>query len=508
MFWLILCFLLSFESSFAQKNYFPSPEKWVNKTFFMLMVDRFFDGDSSNNNLENNYDPKNPSKVHGGDFKGVTSAIPYLKALGIDVLWINPIQKQAYGEYHGYAISNFYQTNPTYGTLEDFKTLVKTAHENGIYVCLDVVVNHSGDLLFSKNGEWKWNSNGYELAYKDQKNKHFPEVFQNPQLFHNFGNIENWNDSKQNILGEFPGGLDDFKTENLIVREEMLKIWSWWIEQTDVDAFRIDTAKHVELSFWNDFIGGIKEKAKQLGKNNFWIFAESYDFEEAKNQRFLNPDSLGENVFDSVTNYTLWGTQKEVFGKNANVEKLLQIFSENQKSFGEKDLYQLMTFVDNHDQPRLLNYQKNKNNDLLKLALVYNFTSYGIPIVYYGTETAFHGGNDPENREDFFKAENPFSEERENFKLISELSFLRKNYPAISEGSINFIDVIKQKNGFFYLKKLGEQEIYFVLNAGNDFLWFDLPKGQFYELKDRTETLVDKYRIYVKPYQFWIGIRK
>lgn len=486
------------------KTYFPSPETWENKTFYMAVTDRFIDGDSTNNNLSGSFAPKNPYKVHGGDFKGVTKAIPYLKSLGVDVLWLTPIQKQAYGEYHGYAISDFYSVNPTLGTFGEFRELVKTAHQHEIYICLDVVVNHSGDLLNAKSGKWEWNPEGYELAYKDKKKKHLPKVFQNPELFHNFGNVADWNDPKQVLYGEFPGGLDDFKTENPIVREEMLKIWSWWIEHTDVDAFRIDTAKHVEISFWNDFIKGIKTKAKELGKDNFWIFAESYDFEDYKNQRFLNPDSIGKNTFDSVLNYTLWGTQKEVFGKGASVRKLAETWEQNKKSFGEKTCNKLMTFVENHDQPRLLSYKENANPNLLKLALAYDFTSPGIPIVYYGAEIPFKGGKDPKNREDFFKIENPLSIEKENFKLISYLSNLRKKRKAISQGSfeIYFVD----EKSILYKRSFGaEKPIWVAINLSNEKVKLDLPKRGIYYLNTYYEiAMLLSSSVFLEPYSFEI----
>lgn len=152
---LLIAFLFLSPLSFAGENLAKS---WDEEIIYMVMTDRFFDGDPSNNNpdyIEGSFDKGHPEAYHGGDFRGIIDKVPYLKDLGITTLWITPIVKNVdtnmmadRGEkqyaYHGYWASDFTKIDPHLGTEEDLKELIDVLHENGIKLMVDVVINHSG----------------------------------------------------------------------------------------------------------------------------------------------------------------------------------------------------------------------------------------------------------------------------------------------------------------------------------------------------------------------------
>src|SRR5271154_3851317 len=215
---------------------------WQAQSIYQIITDRYYNGNTSNDNAEGTYAPSNPTGIHGGDFAGIEQKLDYIKALGATAIWISPIVLNTEGQFHGYSAMNFYQVAPHWGSITDLQNLVQAAHARGLLVIDDIVVNHGGDLVTgSGSGYPTFNyPTGYTLKYVNNS-KTYPAPFNltstNPSLtnlFHNYGNIGNYNDTNQTILG-WLDGLNDFRTETPYVRTNMEAIYEYWIGQIGFD---------------------------------------------------------------------------------------------------------------------------------------------------------------------------------------------------------------------------------------------------------------------------------
>lgn len=462
----------------------PSTANWQRQSIYQIVTDRFFDGDPSNNNADGNYDPggHRGTSVHGGDFKGIEEKLDYIKALGATAIWISPVVLNVSGEFHGYAARDFYKVDPHWGTMEDLKHFVHAAHARGLLVIDDIVVNHGGNLVDSEDTgypNFKRPPEGYQLRFRDPA-KQYPPPFDlnaaNPSLtnlFHNHGFIQNYGDSLQVEWGEL-SSLDDFRTESPYVREQMKKIYEYWIQEGDFDGFRIDTVKHVEMGFWQEWCPAIREFAASHGKTNFFMFGEVLDGSDAKCGSYTGTIGGGPFKLDSVLDYTLYFQINSLFANaSAPTERIANHYRTIAPNYAPAAQNQLITFLDNHDQPRFLSVQ-GANIDRLKLALAFLYTAPGVPCLYYGTEQAFNGAKDPWDREDMFAGQFEWGPSRgDNFNMthplfqwVAKLNNLRRLYPELQTGA--FSNVFSNTSGsglFTFTRQQDQREILVVLNT-------------------------------------------
>ena len=251
---------------------------WQAQNIYQIITDRFYDGDTNNNNAEGTYAPSGNggSSVHGGDFEGIEQKLDYIKALGATAIWISPIVLNTEGQFHGYSAWNFYEVAPHWGSISNLQHMVQAAHARGLLVIDDIVVNHAGDLVSSSGATFNYPA-GYTLSYANA-NKTYPAPFNlsaaNPSLtnlFHNYGDIQNYNDTNQVVLG-WLSGLNDFRTETPYVRSNMAAIYEYWIQQIGFDGFRVDTALEVDMGCWQSFCPAIHAYAATNGNTNFFMF--------------------------------------------------------------------------------------------------------------------------------------------------------------------------------------------------------------------------------------------
>ncbi|BEP27869.1 alpha-amylase family glycosyl hydrolase [Helicovermis profundi] len=329
----------------------------LNDKIYFLMVDRFNDA-SVENNIETNKNVK--TTFHGGDILGVKEKLDYIKSMGFTAIWITPVVDNDLGGYHGYWAKDFYNVDENFGTIEDLKELTQEAHKKGIKIILDYVVNHTGpksDLLTDgKHENW----------------------------FH-YKKIINDYTNKEEVEDGWLAGLPDLNTENPDVRKYLIDNAIWWIKETNVDGFRLDTVRHVPESFWNEFSYKIKEQYP-----DFYMIGEVWD---------SNVDTLEkyhELGLDGLLDYSLYYGIKDTFKDGGFVTKLLKAI-ENDKKFKDPSLNGI--FIDNHDNARYFSLVRY-NVNYLKEALTFMYSYPEIPIVYYGTEIPMKGGNDPDNRKD------------------------------------------------------------------------------------------------------------
>jgi glycosidase len=451
---------------------YPSPEDWRDVTIYQIITDRWDDGDPTNNTLNTTYNPSAGDRTHGGDFKGIQRRLTYLEGLGVSAIWISPIPLNAYGEYHGYAARDFTQIDPHWGTLADLQALVAACHARGIRVILDVVCNHGGNLF--NDNPYIAPPASYTPTYRDPSRTH-AAPFNSTSYWHAQGSIGNWVDPEQ-ILGEL-FGLDDLKTEDPYVRTQLINIWSNWINLTDADGFRIDTVKHVEMGFWQTWAPAVRANAASYGKNNFFMFGEVFEGSESKCGSYTGTKAGGPFALDSVLDYPQYYATNGVFATaSAGAQWLVDHFNALPVYYDPAAQNRLVTFLDNHDNPRFLS-SSLANNKIARLhaALVYQLTSLGVPCVYYGTEQYFNGGGDPYCREDMFAGQfefgpsigNNFDQTSFAYRLVRRLNQMRRAYDALRRGSLTVREVHTSPGVFAYSRIAGSQEVLVAVNTSD-----------------------------------------
>jgi glycosidase len=465
---------------------------WRTQSIYQIITDRFFDGNPANNNAEGTYAPSDPTGVHGGDFQGIEQKLDYLQALGATAIWISPVVLNTEGQFHGYSAWNFYEVAPHWGTLSNLQHLVQSAHARGMRVIDDIVVNHAGDLVTGSGpGYASFNyPTGYTLSYVNSS-KTYPAPFNlttaNPaltNLFHNYGDIDNYNISNHTVLG-WLSGLNDFKTETPYVRSNMAAIYEYWINQAGFDGFRVDTALEVDMGCWQSFCPAIHAYAGTNGNPNFFMFAEADNGSDTTVAPYTGRTAGGPFAFDSVVDYPLYYIINSVFATaSGNSQQIENHYAAVAADYDPASQMQLVTFLDNHDNPRFLSTSEaNNNTNALKAALVFLYTARGIPCLYYGTEQGFDGTTDPNDREDLFAGEfkdgpagtvaqlsapgaDNFNMTHPLFQWVAQLNNFRRLYPALTLGThVNQWNTPGGPGLFAYSRVLNPQEAFVVFNT-------------------------------------------
>ncbi|MCS0672623.1 alpha-amylase family glycosyl hydrolase [Cytobacillus firmus] len=387
--------------------------KWQDETFYFLMVDRFSNGDPNN---DFKVDVQDPKAYHGGDFKGITERLDYIKDMGFTAIWLTPVFDNEEKGYHGYWIKDFYNTEEHFGTMDEFKQLVQEAHKRDMKVILDFVVNHVGS-----NHEW----------VNDPGKKDW---------FHEKQDIMNWTNQSE-IENGWIYGLPDLKQENPEVQNYLIDAAKWWIEETDIDGYRLDTVKHVPKSFWTEFAKNVKSV-----KEDFYLLGEVWSDDP---KYIAEYEKTG---IDGFVDYPLNDHLRTAFA--APDKSLNWLFAnwDRNKAFYENP-YLMGNFMDNHDTVRFTRDAITKNHHpgpRWKLALTYMYTTPGIPIVYYGSEIAMDGGEDPDNRRQM-----DFRTDKELIDYIAKLGEVRQKLPSLTRGDM---ELLEEKDGFAVYKRTYEDE--------------------------------------------------
>ena len=374
-----------------------------NESIYFVMVDRFENGDPTNDNAgfiagdpTGGFDPTDIGYWHGGDLKGVTKHLNYVKSMGFTSIWITPPVKQKYVQgssaaYHGYWGLDFTTVDPHLGSEADLQDMVARAHELGLKVIIDVVANHTADVIYYDGVTPK--------VLSSEANSKTPEWLNNLNNYHNLGN-------SQGITGDF-FGLDDIATENPEVVVGWIKVWTEWINKYDIDGFRIDTFKHVNPEFWLKVIPAIKEVALKKGKTDFAIFGEVYDPSPYMTSTYIRTKQI-----DSLLDFPFQERVSRFAKYGSNTIELAGLFNaDDLYTTPITNAYGLITFLGNHDMGRIGYQIRNAvlDNDLIgaleraKLANALLFLLRGSPTLYYGDEKGMAGtGGDKQARQDMF----------------------------------------------------------------------------------------------------------
>lgn len=331
---------------------------WRNRTIYQLLTDRFAVTNGGNppcNNLQT---------YCGGSFVGIQNHLDYIEGLGFDAIWISPVVANAPNGYHGYWATDLYEINSNFGSASDLQQLVQNMHSRNMWMMFDVVANH--------------------MAATGDISTFVP--FNNQSDYHDCNNCPSGciiNDYTNPIEMEHCrlAGLMDLNQSNPLVASLLLDWISNMTETYSVDGYRIDTIPYVWPWFWTEFskAAGVYTVGEVDMGNVSWV--SSY-----------------QGPIDATLSYPMFFTLRSVFAQQQSMNLIQGQWQAYQAAF--KDLSVLGNFIDNHDNPRFL----NERNDIIAYenALLYVLLSEGIPIIYYGTEAAFNGGNDPYCREIFW----------------------------------------------------------------------------------------------------------
>jgi glycosidase len=436
------------------------------EVIYFLLPDRFENGDPSNDRggrsgdrLATGYDPAHKGFFHGGDLKGLTGRLDYIQGLGATAVWVAPVFQnkavqgapgQESAGYHGYWITDFTRVDSHLGTNADFKALVDAVHARGMKFYMDIVVNHTADVIqlagcnsgvecpyrsiadypYQRRGGvngapinagFKGEKDGSDVNFAKLKDPSYaygvsvpaaerhvkvPDWLNDPIYYHNRGNSTFRGESS--LMGDF-FGLDDVFTEHPRVIRGMIDIYCGWITKYGVDGFRIDTAQHVNPEFWQKFVPAMQACARKKGIPNFHIFGEvaTGDMDPAHTAVNTRLDKL-----PSVLDFSFTRAVVDVVSGKAGTDELEKLFrADPLYEGGAAGALRLPTFLGNHDAgrfPALLKMfgLKASDDELLRRDMLGHamlLTLRGVPTIYSGDEQGVVGkGGDQDARQDMF----------------------------------------------------------------------------------------------------------
>lgn len=478
--------------------------------FYFVMTDRFANGDPSNDTgglagdrMVTGFDPTDAGFYHGGDLQGVINKLDYIQGLGTTALWLTPsfvnrpVQgsgEQASASYHGYWTTDFTQIDPHLGGNEAMRKLIDAAHARGIKVYFDIIVNHTADVIKYAGGRYGYvsktmrgyqDANGeefddraamaagkfpaleagsfapYQPVFDNEADKTIkkPDWLNDPTMYHNRGDSTYVGEST--TYGDF-SGLDDLFTERPEVVAGMADIYKKWID-FGIDGFRLDTVKHVNLEFWQQWAPQMMAYAadkpstlKRPGSNglvDFFMFGEVFNATPQVLSKYSTigniPATLDFSFQEAAKGWLLGGSP----------EALTNLFAmDDYYTDADSNALSMPTFLGNHDMGRIgfflsANYAGDQLLQHAKLANSLLMLSRGQPVVYYGDEQGFIGsGGDKQARQDMFAtkvasyASQPvmgapsgsmdrYDQNHPLYQHIAALARLRAANPALVSGS-------------------------------------------------------------------------
>lgn len=376
----------------------PAHADWRDEIIYFAMIDRFSDGNPDNNQT---VDLENPLAFHGGDLVGLAQRIDYLAELGVTALWITPVVRQVetpieaeglpFHGHHGYWAESFTELDPRYGTEDDLRNLVDTAHRHGIRVILDVVYNHIG-----YGAEWtetrpEWLRQGSECGGDE--------------------------------ITLCLAGLPDLKTEREDVRDHLFNAHIGLARRTGIDGFRLDTFKHIAPDFWSEH----REMTQRYLGDEFFLIGELWDGDKYLARPIFEADQV-----DGLFDFSFRDRTLKFLTNVENADRYARYFRARHDI---ADGYVMAPFLSNHDMPMLLAMLRG-DTEKLKIAFTLLMFAEGPPVIAWGEELGRRGGPWPENREDM-----PWDQTAGNALLedIQQLISIRHRFDDMRKGPIEIL---------------------------------------------------------------------
>jgi len=419
------------------------PPAWVkDAVFYQIFPERFAKGDPS-------LDPEGvepwggkptPSNFFGGDLQGVIDHLDHIAELGINAIYFTPLFEATTN--HKYDTHDYLKVDPHFGTNEKLKELVDACHERGIKVLLDAVFNHSGrtfppfvDAL----------ANGQNSKYADWFHvRQWPlEVIDGVPTYETFA---------------FEPLMPKLNTENPEVKDYLLKVARYWVEEIGIDGWRLDVANEVDHQFWREF----RQTVKSVNRDAYILGEIWHD-----SMAWLQGDQ-----FDAVMNYPFTNAVLDFFAKQTmDAEQFAASIGSQLAAYPQQVTETAFNLLDSHDTPRLLTLC-NDNIDAMKLAALFQLTYPGSPCIYYGDEIGMDGEGDPDCRK--CMVWEPEEQDSELLQFYKQAIHLRHNHPAMRSTDIAFVHVGKADSTLVYERRAGNERLLIALNAGAEAATLDV----------------------------------
>ena len=452
---------------------YPSPADWRDQIIYFLLVDRF--DNPLQAPVHQPFDDPNYFGFQGGSFDGVRAQLGYIKQLGAGAIWLAPVLKNLQsdqGSYHGYGIHDFLSAEPRFATNpasadDELRALVDDAHQHGLFVIFDIVLNHVGNVFAYQGGadqaafapapipvEWR-DANGIAnpawtavetVPIKPPDALVWPIELQLNAYFRRQGNPAPGGDD---TIGDF-ASLKQMRTDDPNLQDALIAAYQYVIARYDVDGFRIDTLRYIKGDLPRIFGNAMREFALTIGKENFFTFGEVLDqnaeqdiakFVGRNTQDPTLPQFVG---VDAALDYPLFNALKPVVKGFAPPSAVTDVYQQRKtieanilSSHGDATRY-FVTFVDNHDMKERIRYvdpnAPTPYDDQVTMGIACLYSLPGVPCLYYGTEQGLHGhGSDPAVREALWGGPG-FDPSNTFYTQLEDIASKRASMPALRYG--------------------------------------------------------------------------
>lgn len=444
-----------------QRNSFDASD-----VVYLIMSDRFVDGDESNNSTPDTREKADKSNVNGrwgGDIQGIINSFDHIKKLGCTAIWPTPMlgDDEAAWSYHGYACSDYYHIDPRYGTNELYKQMVQQAHSKGLKILMDMVPNHCGA------SHW-WMK---DLPYHDWINQ-FPEFTNTNNVFTaNYDINASEYDRKLSNRGWFDHPMPDMNLENNDLLQ-YFQLWAiWWIEYADLDGLRVDTYPYIEKIPASRWLKAIRDEYPNINiVGECWTRpAPAVAYWQSGAMNFDNFDSNLPTVMDfPVEEAIRQALENDGQGWGNG---LTRVYDAMTMDYMYADVNKLLTFLGNHDMARITDVVKDKDPRRVKLAYVLLATMRGIPQVLYGDEYAMTSKGEDPNNHSYLRAPLPLGAEvtpdmQEMCDFQSRLFNWRKDEPVLHWGRT--MHFLARNNTYSYFRYNDKEAVFVFANAAEE----------------------------------------
>lgn len=469
----------------ANRNSFSSKD-----VMYLIMPDRFANGDISNDSQPNLIEKANrnlPSGRHGGDLRGIINNLDYLQNLGVTALWLTPANEdnEKQTSYHGYAQTDLYKIDGRYGTNDEYVELSRELQKRGMMLIQDYVTNHWGishwliqDLPTKDwihqfpDGEGKYGFKRSNYRTTSQFDTNVSEV-----------------DKKEALNGWFDTTMPDLNQSNPLVLKYLTQNAIWWIEYAELGGLRVDTYPYndkIAMAKWAKAITDEYPKFNIVGEA--WMYNPAHISYWQKNSKIGAIDHYNSNL-PSVMDFTLFTDLPNALKEEESWDKgMIKIYNSFGNDFLYPDINNILVFFENHDTERFNEIFKGDVR-YYKMALTLISTVRGIPQIYYGSEIGMQGnkpeGGDADIRRDFpggwkgdkqnaFNPKTQTSEQKEFYDFTQKLLNWRKGKEVIHSGKTKHY--MPKEKVYVYFRYNGNEKIMVVINNNEKEQTFDLSR--------------------------------
>jgi len=438
---------------------------------YLIMPDRFANGDPSNDNIP----MKQPYKVdrskegarHGGDLAGIEKHLDYIEDLGVTAIWLNPVLENDMegGSYHGYATTDYFRVDPRFGTNEDYVRLIDKCHRKGMKVVMDMIFNHCGSdhPWMSDIPSRDWFNN---LDHYVQTN-HAKEAYFDPYVSdYDFNTL---------VDGWFVPTMPDLNQKNPHVAKYLIQNSIWWIEYSGVDGIRQDTYPYADYDMMIDWCKAVKAEYPDYNiVGEAWM---NYTIGSAywQTNSKLNPGK--DTELKSVMDFKLMTLAHHAFAEETGwAGGLYSIYEHMCYDYVYPDISNVLRFLDNHDTDRFMMSEPD-NLDAFKQGIAFLLTIPGTPQIYYGTEFLMHGtkekgdgyirldvpGGWPGDRVNQFETSGRTPLQNEAWNYLQNMLKWRKGNDIVAKGKMKHFAI--NQGVYVYERNLNEKSVLVVMNG-------------------------------------------